>query len=77
MAKLTWAEILEDCRRGQSFSEEGNITEAIGLIEEILDALDALVFALNENDMAPLANRAAILRGVAEWLKGDIAKWPQ
>lgn len=61
MAKLTW---LEDCRRGGSFSEEGNITEAIGLIEEILDALDALVFALNENDMAPLANRAAILRGL-------------
>jgi len=53
------------------------MTEAIGLIEEMLDALDALVFALNENDMAPLANRAAILREVAEWLKGDIAKWPQ
>jgi len=46
------------------------------LIREIIERVDALIFVLNEQDMAPLANRAAIVRDIAEWLKGDIAKWP-
>jgi len=53
------------------------MADAIGLIGRALETIEALIIVLNENDMAPLANRAAILREVAEWLKGDIAKWPQ